>query len=500
MTITVTDLFCGAGGSSTGAAAAGAEIVMAANHWSTAIEVHQANHPDARHDCADISQADPRRYPATDILMASPECTNHSQAKGVSRRKQNPDLFDQDFDPAAERSRATMWDVPRFAEQNHYAAIVVENVVEATKWVGWRAWCIAMEDLGYERRILSHNSMHHGVAQSRDRLYVVFTRSGLAPDLDLELTGWCPACAAVRPCRQAWKSGRTVGRYRQQYLYRCTTCRCEVVPATAPAASIIDWSLDCPRIGDRVRPLAAKTRARILAGLERYGWVPVTTVGAGNGWERTPGMRARPLTDPVPTQTTTAQTAIATPPGSFGINTAHGGRLHDLKDPYPTVCASDDRLSLVVPLRNHGNAYPTTDPLGAVTAGGMHHGLLMRNNRGGAEMVTPIHEPARTMTTTASQSLLMPYYGQSLPRPMDRPVPTVTTRDRCAVIDVERVVDDCGFRMLEPHEIAAAMAFPTGYIPDHLTKKDRVRLAGNAVTPPVATWIVGRIMQAMEAR
>lgn len=62
MTITVTDLFCGAGGSSTGAAAAGAEIVMAANHWSTAIDVPQPNHPNARHDCADISQVDPRRY------------------------------------------------------------------------------------------------------------------------------------------------------------------------------------------------------------------------------------------------------------------------------------------------------------------------------------------------------------------------------------------------------------------------------------------------------
>lgn len=500
MTITVTDLFCGAGGSSTGAAAAGAEIVMAANHWSTAIEVHQANHPDARHDCADISQVDPRRYPRTDILMASPECTNHSQAKGVSRRKQNPDLFAQDFDPAAERSRATMWDVPRFAEQNHYSAIVVENVVEATKWVGWRAWCIAMEDLGYQRRILSLNSMHHTVPQSRDRIYVVFTRSGLTPDLELELSGWCPRCETARPCRQAWKNGRTVGRYRSQYVYRCTTCHTEIVPATAPAASIIDWGLPCPRIGDRTRPLAAKTRARILAGLERWGWVPVTTVGAGNGWERTPGMRARPLTDPVPTQTTTAQTAIATPPGSFGLNTAHGGRLHDLATPHPTVCASDDRMSLVVPLRNNGHPYPTSDPLGAVTAGGNHHGLLMRNNTGGAEMVTPVTEPARTVTTTGHQSLLMPYYGQSIPRPTDRPMPTVTTRDRCAVIDPDRAVDDCGFRMLEPHEIAAAMAFPTGYIPDTLSKRDRVRLAGNAVTPPVATWIVGRIIQAMEAR
>ena len=117
---TITDLFCGAGGSSLGAEAAGGTLVMAANHWQMAIEVHQANFPNAGHDCADISQADPRRYPATDILLASPECTNHSQARGISRKRQDPTLWDAP-DPTAERSRATMWDVPRFAEQVRYA-------------------------------------------------------------------------------------------------------------------------------------------------------------------------------------------------------------------------------------------------------------------------------------------------------------------------------------------------------------------------------------------
>ena len=466
MSATITDLFCGAGGSSIGAAAAGAEIVMAANHWSTAIEVHQANHPDTRHDCADISQADPRRYPRTDILLASPECTNHSQAKGVSRRKQNPDLFDQDFDPAAERSRATMWDVPRFAEQNDYSAIVVENVVEATKWVGWRGWCVTMDDLGYEQRIVCHNSMHHGVPQSRDRIYIVFTKRGLRPGLELELTGWCDTCDAMRPCRQSWKNGRTVGRYGPQYTYRCTTCRGQVTPATEPAASIIDFDLPCPLIGERARPLAAKTRARISAGLQRHGFAPIVTAGAGNTYETSPGNRSRPLTEPLPTQTTTAQTA------------------------------------LVVPMRNHGVPYPATDPLGTVTAGGMHHGLLMRNNTTRGDqgvMTTTLDEPARTMTTVGSQSLLMPYYGTGDCQPADRPIGTIPTRDRWALIDPDEAIDACGFRMLEPYEVAAAMAFPTGYIPRNLSKKDQVKLAGNAVTPPVMTWIVGRIIQAMEA-
>jgi DNA (cytosine-5)-methyltransferase 1 len=499
MTLTVTDLFCGAGGSSLGAEAVpGVRLVMAANHWETAIDVHQANFPDAGHDCADISQADPRRYPVTDVLLASPECTNHSQARGVSRQRQDPTLWDAP-DPSAERSRATMWDVVRFAEQNRYAAVVVENVVEATKWVGWRGWHVAMEDLGYEHVVLSHNSMHHGVPQSRDRIYVVFWR-GRRPNLDLEMFAHCDRCAAGRMVRQAWKNGRMVGRYRQQWVWICTVCGSTCEPAARPAADVIDWALPCPRIGDRARPLAAATRARILAGLQRYGWAPVVTAGAGNVYETTPGNRARPLSEPLPVQQTTATQALATPPAAFALNTAHGGRLHDLADPHPTVCASDDRLSLVIAMRNNGRPWPTTGPVPTVTAGGTHHALVMRNNtaRGDqGQMVTPTSEPVRTVTTKGHQSLLMPYYGSGQVQAVDRPVPTVTTRDRCALIDAEDVVDDCGFRMLEPHEIAAAMAFPDGYIPTTYSKKDRVKLAGNAVTPPVMTWIVGRVAEAL---
>jgi DNA (cytosine-5)-methyltransferase 1 len=495
MTATVTDLFCGAGGSSLGAAAAGLELVMAANHWSTAIDVHQAHFPNAAHDCADITQVDPRRYPRTDILLASPECTNHSQARGISRKRQDPTLWDAP-DPSAERSRATMWDVCRFAEQMRYSAIVVENVVEATKWVGWRGWSQVMADLGYERRVLSHNSMHHAVPQSRDRIYVVFWRKGLVPDLELELAGECSRCSTRRPCRQAWKNERTVGRYRQQWRWACTTCGADVEPSTRPAADIIDWALDCPRIGDRARPLAAATRARILAGLRRYGWAPVVTAGAGHVYETTPGNRARPLTDPLPVQGTTSQHALATPPG-FVVTNDHQNRARALDEPLSTA-TTGNRHALVVPLRRNGHAAPTTGPLPTVTAGGTHHGLLMRNNRGGAEMVTPTSEPARTITTAGHQSLLMPYYGTGQARPAADPVGTVTTKDRHALIDPATVVDDCGFRMLEPHEIAAAMAFPDGYIPDSYTKKDRVKLAGNAVTPPVMQWVTGRLLQALE--
>lgn len=458
MTATVTDLFCGAGGSSLGAETAGMTLRLAANHWERAIEVHQANFPDAAHDVADISQVDPRRYPRTDVLLASPECTNHSQARGVSRKAQEPTLWDTP-DPAAEKSRATMWDVPRFAEHHRYEAVIVENVVEAVAWVMFPAWWQAMELLGYTGRILSHNSQDHGVAQSRDRIYIVWTLD-LAVDLEMERTAWCPRCEKSRTVRQAWKNRRTVGRYRSQWIWTCTSCNTQCEPDKTPAAEIIDWALPTPRIGDRARPLAERTRERIAAGIRRY---------------------MRPHL----------------------INTAHGGRHRPVEVPHNTVNASDDRSSLVIPLRNNGNAYPPTQPLRTVTAGGGHHGLLMRNNtaRGNpGQMVTPVSEPARTMTTSGHQSLLLPYYGQSECQPVWDPIGTQTTRDTHGLIEVDdtQLVDDCGFRMLEPYEVAAAMAFPENYIPRDIPKKDQVRLAGNAVTPPVMAWITGRVLQAME--
>ncbi len=94
----------------------------------------RAEPPGVDHDIADLSQVDPRRYPRTKILWASPSCTNHTQAKGVARALQVDEWNPYDGRPlpkeAAERSRATMWDVPRFAEFHRYAAVIVENVVE----------------------------------------------------------------------------------------------------------------------------------------------------------------------------------------------------------------------------------------------------------------------------------------------------------------------------------------------------------------------------------
>src|SRR5581483_8688063 len=269
--VTVTDQFCGAGGSSLGASLAGAEIKLALNHWKLAVETHNTNFPNTDHDCTDISAVDPRRYPATDILITSPECTNHSLAKGKIRKwQQQLDMFGKlDLDPSEERSRATMWDVCRFAEAHHYKIIIVENVVEARHWAPFPAWLQAMQLLGYEHQVVYLNSMFaHPTPQSRDRMYVIFWKKSLRrPNLDIRPLAYCQKCSQNVHAVQCWKNPtKKWGKYGAQYRYCCPQCAGEVTPYYYCAANAIDWSLPAPRIGDRPRPLKEKTLKRIRIG------------------------------------------------------------------------------------------------------------------------------------------------------------------------------------------------------------------------------------------
>lgn len=448
--ITISDFFCGAGGSSTGAIQVpGVSVALAANHWDLAVETHHANHQDARHDTADLSQVDPRRYPTTDIAWLSPSCTNHSLAKGVSRQLQQPDLFGDALpDQAAERSRATMWDVIRFTEYHKYRYVIVENVIDAREWILWPAWSAALSALGYEFRVISLNSMHaqalgEGAPQSRDRLYVVAWRRGEhAPDLD-KWTRPLAECAehGLVSAVQAWRNPeRRVGKYRSQYVWRCprTECRnAEVVPRVRPAADAIDWSLPATRVGDRPRPLADKTLARIEAGLAAYG-TPIAVPVEGRD-----GKVAVSVARPLRTCTTRNETGVAIP--AYMVELRGGGSKHR----------------------------PATEPLATVCAGGNHHGL-------------------------AIPDMIAPYYGNTQARPADAPLPTVTTVDRHALIPsgVVHSVEDVRFRMLDPAEYAAAMSFPSEYVILG-NKRERVRLAGNAVTPPAARDLVAAVAEAL---
>lgn len=410
MTLTITDLFCGAGGSSTGAIAIpGVSVRIASNHWDLAVETHNTNHPDADHLCADLSAVNPLYFPRTDILWASPECTNHSVAKGRKRADAQPDLFGENLpDAASERSRATMWDVPRFAEVHRYPAVIVENVVDAWHWEPFRAWLMAMDSLGYEHHVVFLNSMHAqtfgvGAPQSRDRMYVVFWRKGnQRPEFERATApqAVCPDHGAMR-ARQVFKRpDNPWGRYRQQYVYICgvTGCQRVVEPAYRPAADIIDWTLLGQRIGDRTKPLAAKTLARIQAGIDRY-WAPLLVPVEGRD-----GKSAAPADHVARTMTTRNETALAF-------------------------------LSV---MRGQSGNHQTEQPISTVSAGGIHHGLVqpfIAELRGGGSKHRPASDPLCTVVANGNHhGLVTAYYGNGSTRPTDVALATVTATERHALL------------------------------------------------------------------
>ncbi|HZU00296.1 MAG TPA: DNA cytosine methyltransferase, partial [Ktedonobacteraceae bacterium] len=247
-TVTVTDLFCGAGGSTTGAVQAGADVRLAVNHWQRAVETHNTNYPLVNHILTDISQADPRYFPRTTLLIASPECTNHSLAKGKKRKEtqgQQATLWEpaKPPQPEEERSRCTMWDPLRFAECHDYQAVILENVVDARKWCMWEAWLHAWSCLGYEWEIVYFNSQFAPpTPQSRDRMYCVFwKRKNRRPRLTFAPPAFCPYCEQACQAVQSWKKpNKPYGKYGKrngQYVYRCPRCAEVVVPTFTPAAS-----------------------------------------------------------------------------------------------------------------------------------------------------------------------------------------------------------------------------------------------------------------------
>lgn len=157
------DLFCGAGGSSCGARTAGAVPVVAIDSWPLAAKAYERNFPTARVYTADIRKTAPRKLEIgdgqIDLLLASPECTNHSPAKGNA--------------PRCEASRRTAFEVLRYLAYLRPRWVVVENVVSMQRWAEFPAWLRDLENLGYYTKVLKLDAAVYGVPQTRRRLFVI---------------------------------------------------------------------------------------------------------------------------------------------------------------------------------------------------------------------------------------------------------------------------------------------------------------------------------------
>jgi DNA (cytosine-5)-methyltransferase 1 len=388
-TFEVVDMFCGAGGESTGIfqAATGHDMqihLTAINHWERAIETHAANHPSAEHLCQSIEHIDPTKAvlgQRLNLLWASPECTHHSIARGGR--------------PRSDQSRASAWLVLKWLSELYVERVIIENVPEFLSWgpldatghpiqnqkgKTFRAFVSSLRSLGYtvDWKILC--AADYGDPTTRRRLFIQAVKGRkriLWPQIthldgSQNLMGYQP-----------WRTAR----------------------------DIIDWSIPGNSIFDRKKPLADATMRRIAAGIEKY-WKqyakPFLAVLYGSN-------DVRSLDLPLPAVTTSGNHHALVEPFPFLLGQQSCAVALPVNHPVPTV-ATAGAISLVQPFITcfHGG-----------------EGSERRNH----ELSAPLPTLDTSNRYGLVEPLLVDYHGTSTPYPVTLPVKTITTKDRFALLE-----------------------------------------------------------------
>lgn len=536
------DLFCGAGGASTGLELALSRLKMrhkglAINHWSVAVDTMKRNHPDIdtmQMKIEDAVPADLVPGGVVDLLWASPSCTHHSRAKGGK--------------PRSNQLRAQPELVLTWLDQLFVRRIIIENVPEFVDWGPlnkddkpierlkgscFRSWVASIEARNYtvEWRIV--NCADYGDATSRRRFFLKAVRKGCGK------IRWPEPTHAENP--QPDLFGHELKKWRG--VREC-----------------LDLADTGKSIFNREKPLAQNTLRRIMVGLRKYNGLDfqMDMLGAGENDET----RVLPTSAPLRTQHTANRTALVRP---FLVRLNKCCDAESIDKPLSTVTAGGQHHALCQPLivdhMKNGKASPITEPLGTqhckdrfsmVTpyliteqANNAPRGIdkplraqttvrkdylctpLVLGQQGGAA-ARPIDEPCPTIATGGAVRMITPLVlgrdACAKCRPADKPMPTLTTGGAMRVItplilDMSRPgghdsghvrsadkpiqtlttcdnvqgvfpvledgrVIDIRIRMLKPSELAAAHSFPKDYV---LTgnRGEQVKQIGNSV--PVMT-------------
>ncbi|MGG3012267.1 DNA cytosine methyltransferase [Brevibacillus parabrevis] len=523
----IVDNFAGGGGASTGIElATGRSVDIAINHDPAAIAMHRANHPESEHYCESVWDVDPRevtRGRPVGLCWLSPDCKHFSKAKGGK--------------PKEKGIRGLAWVALRWAATVRPRVIMLENVEEFKTWGPllkdgmpdpknkgreFNAFVNALRRQGYQVDHRELRACDYGAPTIRKRFFLIARCDG-RPIVWPKPTHGDPESAAVKSGQlKPWRT----------------------------ASEIIDWSLPCPSIFERKKPLAENTLRRIARGIQRFvidNPKPfIVRIGqTGFGGDRLQYEVDQPLT----TITTKAEHLLVTP--VLGVNTSgHPGS--SLSDPLRTITTGGHHM-LVSPTlvqtgygERKGQAPRSLDlqkPLRTVVAGGSKHALVAaflaqyhsetaNHEARGQTMDRPIltldtsnryalvtsnlvkmrgtnigqrvDDPLQTVTAGGNdfgevRAFLMAYYGSSVGQKADEPLGTVTTRDRFGLVTIhgqDYQIVDIGMRMLEPHELFAAQGFPETYIIDRdadgksYPKSAQVARCGNSVPPPFAEALV----------
>ena len=242
----IVDNFAGGGGASTGIElATGRSVDIAINHDPAAIAMHRANHPSSKHYCENVWDVDPVEACAgrpVGLAWFSPDCKHFSKAKGGK--------------PVEKAIRGLAWVAIRWAKLVRPRVIILENVEEFTTWgplIGnrpdpmrkgqtFRRFVHALKRYGYRVEWNELRACDYGAPTIRKRFFLIARCDGL-PIVWPEPTHGDPSTLFVASgILHPWRT----------------------------AAEIIDWTIPCPSIYDRKKPLCENTMRRIARGLRKF--------------------------------------------------------------------------------------------------------------------------------------------------------------------------------------------------------------------------------------
>ncbi len=216
----------------------------------------------------------------------------------------------------------------------------------------------------------------------------------------------------------------------------------------------------------------------------------------------------RPVTGQFRSQTGRHQDGLLQHPDAMMVPLRNNGSCENPDETgFRTFAANGNHHALVMPYYGRSNPNTTEEPLGTIMTRD-HHALVMRNNTGGAEMVSSTGEPIRTLTTRGHQSLIehpdsrLFSYDTGRLRPLTEPLPAQTTIEGDALFELgeglRRLdVDDCYLRMLALEEVQEGMAFDSLYTLLGKSKRNKIKMLGNAVTPNAARDLGACVMEAI---
>ncbi|WP_240430243.1 DNA cytosine methyltransferase [Serratia marcescens] len=534
----IVDNFAGGGGASTGIEmATGRSVNIAINHDENAIAMHETNHPETLHYCESVFDIDPVAatcgHPVA-LAWFSPDCRHFSKAKGAA--------------PVKKEIRGLAWIVVRWALKKQPRLIPLENVEEFKTWgplvTDANGNDYPCPDRAGETFAAFVGIMSTGVSADHPALAECCEVLGIdvgSEDHKKLITGlgYDVEYRELRACDY----GAPTIRKRFFMLMRCDgkpivwpepthgdpkslEVQSGKLKPWRTAAECIDWSIPCPSIFERKRPLAENTLRRIARGIQRFVIdspnpfiVKCNHTSTKSSYDC---FRGQALDEPLQTITKTHGYALVTPMIAGAGGSEYQAKPRGVDQPMHTVL-KESRAALVTPSlvqigygEREGQAPRALDlakPLGTVVAGGNKHALVSAflAKHFGGNYTGPganLSEPAHTVTTVDHHALVTSNLikfrgtckdGQSLNEPMatitagglhigevrafllkyygnekegvslEDPLHTVTTNDRFGLVTVQGIdyqIVDIGMRMLQPHELYAAQGFPEWYIID----------------------------------